>query len=169
MQYYWSTMILIFTLATTVTIADAQTPSRTSPQLSDAEYGRKLDKLQAHLNAWEADLQKVDPGSGNASYQTGKLVEGDQSRGFLQISNMRTRLRFERQHRSVHGELSIGMSLAELSNDFYTLSLQGALNSMSVDAVSRIAVEIGELEKSFMEDGMNRVRALETADCASVK
>ena len=61
------------------------------------------------------------------------------------------------------------MSLAELSNDFYTLSLQGALNSMSVDAVSRIAVEIGELEKSFMEDGMNRVRALETADCASVK
>jgi hypothetical protein len=169
MRLHWGALIAIFTIAATVTITNAQAPFRTSPQLSDAEYGRLLDKLQAHLDTWEADLQKVDPGSGNASYQAGKLVEGDQSIGLLQISNLRTRIRFERQHRSAYGELSAGMSLAELSNNFYALSLQGALNSMSVDAVARISAEIGVLEKSFMEDGMVRVRALEVAGCATAK
>jgi len=167
MRLHLSALIAI--LAATITLADAQIPFRASPQLSDAEYGRQLDKLQAHLDTWEADLQKVDPGSGNASYQAGKLIESDQSVGFLQISNMRTRIRFERQHRSAYGELSIGISLAELSNNFYNLSLQGAFNSMSVDAVARIGAEIGVLEKSFMEDGMDRVRVLEVAGCVTVK
>jgi hypothetical protein len=165
MRLHWGALIAIFTIAATVTIANAQTPFRTSPQLSNAEYGRQLDKLQVHLDTWEADLQKVDPGSGNVSYQAGKLIEGDQSVGLLQISNMRTRIRLERQHRSAYGELSIGMFLSELSNEFYTLSLQGALNSMSVDAVARISTEIGSLEKSFMEDGMDRVRTLEATGC----
>jgi hypothetical protein len=167
MRLHLSALIAI--LAATITLADAQIPFRASPQLSDAEYGRQLDKLQAHLDTWEADLRKVDPGSGNASYQAGKLIESNQSAGFLQISNMRTRVRFERQHLSAYGELSIGISLAELSNNFYNLSLQGAFNSMSVDAVARIGAEIGVLEKSFMEDGMDRVRALEAVGCATVK
>jgi hypothetical protein len=169
MRLHWSALIAILAIAATITFVDAQTPLRASSQLSDADYGRQLDKLQAHLDTWEADLQKVDPGRGNASYQVGKLVEGDQSVGLLQISNMRTRLRFERHHRSAYGELSIGMSLAELSNEFYALSLQGALNSMSFDAVARISAEIGPLEKSFMEDGMDRVRTLEATRCATVK
>jgi len=169
MRLHLSAMIAILTVAATITLADAQIPFRASPQLSDAEYGRLLDKLQTHLDTWEADLQKVDPGSGNTSYQAGKLIEGDQSIGLLQISNLRTRIRFERQHRSAYGELSAGMSLAELSNNFYALSLQGALNSMSVDAVAKIGAEIGALEKSFMEDGMARVKALEDAGCATVK
>ena len=169
MRFHWSALVAILTLAAAITVADAQTPLRASPRLSDAEYGKWLDKLEAHLDTWEADLRNVDPGSGNASYQTGKLIESDQSVGLLQISNMRTRLRFERQHRSAYGELSIGICLAELSNEFYALSLQGALNSMSVDAVARISAEIGPLEKSFMEDGMDRVRTLEATDCAIVK
>lgn len=162
-------LIAILTVAATITFADAQTPFGASPQLSDAEYGRQLDKLQARLDTWEADLRKVDPGSGNASYQAGKLVEADKSVGLLAISNMRTRIRFERQHRSGYGELSLGMSLAELNNNFYTLSVQAALNSMSVDAVARISAEIAALEKSFWEDGEDRVRALEAASCATVK
>jgi hypothetical protein len=74
-------------------------------------------------------------------------------------------IRSEKQHRSIYGELSIGSFLTELSTDFYSLCLQGAFDGISVEAVSGYGAEVGDLQKSFIEDGMARVKAMEASGC----
>lgn len=130
-----------------------------------AMYAKQLDRLEADLGLWEAALRKVDPGHGNTSYGEGKLIENTQNLGLLQISNLRTMIRREKQHRSIYGELSIGTFLTELSADIYALSLQGAFNDISVETISGYGAEVGDLQKSFMEEGIGRVKTMEASGC----
>jgi hypothetical protein len=132
-------------------------------------YETRLDHLQADLAMWERALQNIDPGREGVSYKEGKLIERNQKLGLLQISNLRTMIRREREHRSVSGELSLGLFLAELSTDFYTLSVQGAFNNLSVESVGRYGAEVGAMQKSFTEEGMNRVKAMEASGCVASK
>jgi hypothetical protein len=133
--------------------------------LRNNDYGKLLDRLQADLGTWETALQKIDPGREGVPYKEGKLIESNQNVGLLQISNLRTMIHHEKQHRSVSGELYLGTFLAELSTDFYTLSIQGAFNNVSVEAVGGYGAEIGAMQKSFTQDGMDRVKAMEASSC----
>lgn len=159
----------IFALAAVTSFGQLLNEEGAQQQIDDVEYAGLLNKLQTNLASWEATLLKIDPGTGGASYAKGKDIETYRNVATAQISGLREMIRRERQQRTTYDELAMGMFLTELSADFYLLAEQGALNEMSVDAVSGYGREIGTMQKRLMEDALQRVRSMEAKDCGGVR
>jgi hypothetical protein len=158
-------LIILALLQTTSACAQAPVAETGSGPISATEYSKILNRIELDLLEWDAVLDKVDPGKGDPAYSVAKQVDSDKNIALVEVSNLRAYIGRERVKRTVYGELALGQFISTLSEQFYQLAAQGALNDLSVEKVSSLVGEIGSLQKRLMEDGMDRVKKFETANC----
>ena len=161
--------VLVGTVLACFPLSSVAQPATTqSMEMNATEYGKFLDRLQGDLVSWESLLQRIDPGKNDPSYSVGKRIADNKAVALMHVSTAREFAEREKQKRTVYGEFVVGRSLMSLWDDVYELVQAGAFNDKSVEDVGGYSKEISLLGVQLMNDAINRVKSLESAQCVDV-
>ena len=157
--------IVLFLLC--LTNAGSQTQKTDSRLMTDAQYKVFLSQVGAVLPRLEAAFQNLKPENDpKISYSISQIITENRLVGLMQIDDIRTEIKEQKQKRTVSGEVTLNSFVQEL---YESMSSELAVESMDTNLppshFERFVPEMSSIGVRIGNDSIARVQLLESHTC----
>jgi hypothetical protein len=159
--------VLRMLIAVTFFLLCASVSKAQSPYLmSDADYKVFLSQVEATLPTWESQLKGIDLGKvPQIPYALGKSISDAQTVGLTEIDNIRTYIHFQREKRTVYGELALKGFMDSLFDMGQEIVWKEDMIGANLTSLDKYAANLSALNIRLDTDAMERVKMLEKDNC----
>jgi len=133
--------------------------------MSEVEYKKFLDKIEAALPEWEGAFKRIDPAQTNVSYAAGEQIVKNRDVGLMQVGYVRQWVAKERTKHTVSGELHLFGFLQGVYDQMESVVVMEIAAGVTASNLEKYAPELGGLGKQIGNDVTARVELLEKGSC----
>jgi hypothetical protein len=159
-------MLRILTVVTFFLLCASVGQAQSSDLMSDADYKVFLSQVEAVLHQWEAQLRGIDlEKTPQIPYTLGKSITDSQTVALTEVDNIRTYIHFQREKRTVYGELALRTFMGQLFEDGGQIVWYETLIGAHLTNLDKYEADLSALIARLATDAMERVRVLEQGNC----
>jgi hypothetical protein len=145
-------MLRILTVVTFFLLCASVSQAQSPNLMSDADYKLFLARVEAALPKWETALKGID-------------LSDSRTAGLTEVDNIRTYIHFQRQERTVFGELVLKHSIESLFEMGEQIVWKERLFGTNLTSLDKYAADLIVLNGRLSDDVMERVDMLEKGTC----
>jgi len=159
-------MLRILTVVTFFLLCASVSKAQSPYLMSDADYKVFLSQVEAVLPTWEKQLRGIDLEKvPQISYTLGKSITNSQTLSLTEVDNIRTYIQFQREKRTVYGELALRSFMDQLFDDGEQIVWYESLIGTNLTSLDKYAADLSALSGRLGTDAMERVDMLEKGTC----
>jgi hypothetical protein len=134
--------------------------------MSDADYKVFLSQLEAVLPTWESQLKGIDLEKvPQIPYALGKSISDAQTVGLAEIDGIRTYIHFQREKRTIYGELVLKGFMDSLFDMGQEIVWKEDMIGANLTSLDKYAANLSALNIRLDNDALERVKMLEKGNC----